>query len=57
MEAKDNGEKVTMYTSGDEKTVTSFVLLADEGTEVTFICLDGNMDREKLEELLAEQMK
>ncbi len=57
MEAKDNGEKVTMYTCGDEKTVTSFVLLADEGQELTFICLDGKMDRALLEDLLAEQMK
>jgi hypothetical protein len=57
MEAKDNGEKVTMYTCGDEKTVTSFVLLADEGQELTFICLDGKMGRALLEDLLAEQMK
>ena len=56
MEAKDEGEKVTMYTCGDEKTVTSFVLLADEGAELTFICLDGKMDRERLENLLADQM-
>ena len=57
MEAKEDGEKVTMYTCGDEKTVTSFVLLADEGDELTFICLDGKLDRGQLEELLAEQMK
>ena len=57
MEAKDSGEKVTMYTCGDDKTVTSFVLLADEGSSLTFICLDGRMDRDKLEELLAANMK
>ena len=56
MEAKDSGEKVTIYTAGDEKTVTSFVLLSDEGSEVTFICLDGKLDRAQMEKLLAEQM-
>ena len=57
MEAKDSGEKVTMYTCGDDKTVSSFVMLADEGTELTFICLDGKLNREQLEGLLAENMK
>lgn len=57
MEAKDDGEVVRMYTSGDDKTVNSFVLLTDEGSELTFICLDGKMDREKLESLIAEQAK
>lgn len=56
MEAKEDGEKVTMYTAGDDKTVSSFVLLADEGQELTFICLDGRLDRSALEKLLAEQM-
>lgn len=53
MEAKEDGEKMTMYTAGDDKTVTSFIMLADEGTEVTFICLDGKLDRTKLEEIMS----
>lgn len=53
MEAKENGEKMTMYTAGDDKTVTSFIMLADEGSEVTFICLDGKLDRTKLEEIMS----
>ncbi|MBP5566638.1 MAG: DUF4252 domain-containing protein [Bacteroidales bacterium] len=57
MEAKEDGEKMTMYTCGDEKTVTSFVMLADEGSEVTFICLDGKLDRNKLEEMMSSQAK
>ena len=57
MEAKENGEKVTMYTCGDDNTVTSFVLLSSEGTELTFICIDGKMDRKQLEDLMADQMK
>ncbi len=57
MEAKDEGEKVTIFTKGSEKTVTGFVLFSDEGDEMTFICLDGNMDRESLENLIAGQSK
>ena len=30
MEAKDDGEAVRMYTVGDEKTVTSFVMVSQE---------------------------
>ena len=57
MEAKEDGEKMTMYTAGDDKTVTSFIMLADEGTEVTFICLDGKLDRTKLEGIMSEKNK
>ncbi len=57
MEAKEDGEKVTMFTSGDEKTVTSFVLFSDDGEELTFICIDGKMDRAQLEDILSEQIK
>ena len=56
MEAKDDGETVRMYTMGDDKTVTGFVMLAVEGSEVTFICIDGEMSREEMENLLASQM-
>jgi len=57
MEAKESGEKVTMYTCGDEKTVTSFIMLADEGSELTFICFDGLIDRAQLENLLSENIE
>ena len=57
MEAKDNGETVRMYTEGTEKVVNSFVMIALDGPETTFICLDGKMDREDLEKALASQMK
>lgn len=56
MEAKDSGETVRMYTEGNDKTVTSFVLLAVDGNETSFICLDGTMPREDLENLLAESL-
>lgn len=54
MEAKDDGQVVRMYTVGDEKTVTSFVMLARDKDEVSFISFDGNMDREELEVLITE---
>ena len=57
MEAKDAGETVRMYTVGTEKVVNSFVMLSADGGETTFICLDGQMDRQELEGVLAEAMK
>ena len=57
MEAKDSGETVRMYTVGTETIVNSFVMLALDGNEVTFICIDGEMNRDDLERALAEQMK
>ena len=57
MEAKDSGQIVKMYTVGNGVTVNSFVMIAKDGSETTFICIDGNMNRSDLEKLLAEQMK
>ena len=55
MEAKDSGQTVRMYTVGNDVTVDSFVMIAKDGGETTFICIDGNMNRSDLEKLLAEQ--
>ncbi|MBQ6299372.1 MAG: DUF4252 domain-containing protein [Bacteroidales bacterium] len=57
MEAIDSGEIMRMYSVGSEKTVNSFVMFAIDGAETTFICLDGQMDRDQLEKVLAEEMK
>ena len=57
MEAKDNGETMRMYTVGDDFVVNSFVMLAREGNEINFICLDGTIPRDQLEELIAEAAK
>ena len=57
MEAKDNGEVMRMYTVGDEKIVNSLVMLSRDGSETSFICLDGTMPREQLETLIAETAK
>ena len=54
MEAKDNGEVTRMYTVGDDFVVNSFVLLAREGDEVNFICIDGTIPRDQLEDLIAK---
>lgn len=55
MEVKDSGQTVRMYTVGNDVTVNSFVMIAKDGGETTFICIDGNMNRSDLEKLLAEQ--
>ena len=57
MEAKDGGEIVRMYTVGSETVINSFVMLASDGPETTFICLDGQMNRDELETVLVETLK
>ena len=57
MEAKDNGQVTRMYTVGDDFVVNSFVMIAREGQEVNFICLDGTMPRDQLEDLIADAAK
>lgn len=52
MEAKDDGEVVRIFTAGKKDVITSFVFLAHELGECTFICLDANMSRDQLESLL-----
>lgn len=54
MEAKDDGEATRMYTVGDEKTVTSFVMVSHEKDEISFISFDGKMDREQFGEMVAK---
>lgn len=49
MEAKDDGDKVEIYKVGNDKVITSFVLLALEPDESTFICFSGQIPREELE--------
>lgn len=54
MEIKDKGEVVRIYTSGNEKTVTQFIMTASEYDAFTFICLDGTMSRADLEKAIAK---
>ncbi len=53
MEAKEDGEVMRLYSVGDNKTVTSLLMLAKDGSETTFLSIDGQMDRSKLEEVIA----
>lgn len=57
MEIKEKGEVVRVYTSGNDKTVTHFVMTATENDAFTLICLDGTMSREDLERLVAKTTK
>ena len=53
MEAKEDGEVMRLYSVGDSKTVSSLLMLAKDGSETTFLSIDGQMDRSKLEEVIA----
>ena len=54
LEAKEDGEATRLYTIGDEKNVTALVMLTKSGDDVTYISIDGKMNREELEKLLAD---
>ena len=54
METKDDGQVLRMYMVGNEKTVESFVMVTKEDSEVSVISFDGKMDREQMENILAE---
>ena len=56
MEAKEDGELTSIYTAGSETVVESFVMITNSGSEMTFICIDGRMNRDDLETLFAEEM-
>ena len=52
LEAKEDGEVTRIYTMGPEAVVTGFVLFTFEPDECSFICLNGEIPREALEELI-----
>lgn len=52
LEAKDDGEVVRLYTMGPEEVVTGFVMFSYEQDECDFICINGEIPREALEELI-----
>ena len=49
MEAKENGEATRMFTVGTDKIVKGFVMLSKSGEDISFISIDGEIEREKLE--------
>lgn len=52
MEMKSDGERVHIYTVGDQTNVESFVMLSEEDDEVVFISIDGTMPRKELESMI-----
>ena len=56
MEAKDSGDRMLMFTNGDDNIIKSFVMLATDGDETSFICFDGDIVRDEFEEVIAKSM-
>ena len=57
MEAKDSGSTMRIYTVGDDRIISSLVMLAQEGDSVQFICLEGTINRKDFENLMAKSIK
>lgn len=57
MEIKDSGTVARIYTSGNEKTIESFIFIANEPNETAFFCLEGAMNRSDVENLIAKAAK
>ena len=57
VEAKDSGNTMRIYTVGDDRIISSLVMLAQEGDSVQFICLEGTINRKDFETLMAESIK
>ncbi len=57
MEAREDGEEFRIYVISSGDTITSFVMIATEDDECTFISIDGKLLKKDLERLLASAMK
>ena len=57
MEVKDKGEKVNIFSLGDEIFLKSLVLTAFQGDETVFISIDGLMKREDVENAVGTATK
>lgn len=53
MEVKDNGEKVKIYTCGNDKVINSLVITSFEEKECLFIAISGEILRTELEKIIA----
>lgn len=53
MEVNDHGEKMRIYTAGDNHYITSLILISTTEDEVSFIELDGKIRRSDLDALIA----
>ena len=52
LEAREDGELTRIFTVGNESVVRSFVIINIEPDEVNFISIEGNIPRQKLEEIV-----
>ena len=57
LEAKDSGEATRIYTLGSETIVNGIVLLSRDGSETSFIAIDGQMVRAQLEDTIEKAAK
>lgn len=54
LEMKEDGKIMHVYTNGKGDTITSLVVLSYKGVDCTFMCFDGEMSREELEDILQD---
>ncbi len=57
MEAKNDGETIRIYTDGDDNFIRSLVMMALSGSEATFLSMDGLINREALEQMIARSRR
>lgn len=57
MEAKNDGETIRIYTDGDDNIIRSLVMMALSGSEATFLSMDGLINREALEKMIARSRR
>ena len=57
MEVKDELETIRMYTAGNEEIIESFVFVVTDTHSLNFICIDGAINREELDTLIAGAIK
>ena len=57
MEVKDKGEKVNIFSLGDDNFLKSLVMTAFQGDETVFISIDGLMRREDVENAVGAATK
>lgn len=53
MEAKDSGDRMQMFTNGDDEVIRSFIMLNTDSDETSFICFDGEMIRKDFENVIS----
>ena len=51
MEAKENGEVTRMYVEAKGSVCTSLVIISMEGSEIDFICIDGDINMSEIRKM------